>query len=120
MKKLLLIAAAIILGGLAHDAKAGPVILSGSDLLESCTSKLELQQVYCDAYVQGVVDTLKVVGEGVYDAVVCVPANSGAEQTRDVVVLYLQAKQSNPSEKAAAVSVARALAEAWPCKARGP
>ncbi len=91
---------------------------TGNDLLESCESKGNFEQAFCLGYITGVTDI-----EGLDSAVYperrrsCVPENVTNGQARDVVVKYLK---DHPEERhlQAAILVAKAMGQAFPCKSQ--
>jgi hypothetical protein len=114
--------------GLARDARALSVFLSGNDLYSECSTAVRppapMPPKYgmCLGYVEGVMDGATVMatfltpnGAYVADREWCEPPGIIVGQAVDVVVRYLG---SHPQDRhlTAASLVARALHDAWPCK----
>lgn len=106
-------------------ASAAGYFISGNALLRHCMASLETQagqasQMFCTAYVQGVVDSeawfgpeLKNVGK---TSGVCAPERAEAGQAVEIVTAYLRGHPEERASNASTVVVA-ALFAAWPCRA---
>jgi hypothetical protein len=93
--------------------------VSGNDLFHVCADGRDAVRQICDAYVEGVTDTIVGVNaleaNGLAIPSACLPKGIAPEQVRAVVVQYLIA---NPAIRhlAAAGHALSALQAAFPCK----
>ncbi len=95
--------------------------IDGNKLLERCTAKDRSLAQGCEAYVQGVADTVAVYEAAAKAANVtqaesriCVPTQVTGIQMRDAVVQWLQAHPADRAHQAGHVAV-HVLRETWPC-----
>ena len=104
------IAAMLLLFGLSGEGKAG--FTDGSELHNWCQGMV-MKITGCMGYIQGVIDMT--VGEQYNGSCFRIPPDSNRLQAHDVVKAWLE---KNPAKRhyAAQDLVAKALAEAWPCK----
>jgi hypothetical protein len=90
---------------------------TGNDLLESCESN-DFKQAFCLGYITGVTDLDGADGSAFPERRrSCVAENVSNGQVRDVVVKYLK---DHPEERhiQASILIVKAMAQAFPCKAK--
>ena len=115
------VALAVLLAGpVAPPAHAA--FLTGNELLEKCLQQapVYLEMGTCAGFVGGVADAMSAAqtfGRTMMGWRACVPPGVTAWQARDVVVWFLT-YHPEVRRYAAAVPVAQALAQAFPCPAR--
>ncbi len=104
----------------ADDAYlTGPV--TGNELYEACTSLNPVRQTFCYGYVNAIADGCdaarpdKSANNGVFGFVHCARPSVTNKQIADIVVRFLA---SHPEHRDYGVAglVAKALAEAFPCR----
>jgi Rap1a immunity proteins len=111
----------LVLCGLARDA--GATFMDGNKLYRICSGSDGVDLVHCAGYIEGVMDTAEEAGDVAgtsWSAVEgwrwCDPPRIITRQAIDVVVQFLG---SNPQVRHfdAALLIAAALQNAWPCPA---
>ena len=101
------LAAAIAAGLVGGPASAKGVFKDGNRLLLDCNSPRAFSRGICLGFIQGVSDS------PVHGSRVCSPAVGS--QVKQVVVRFLEANPAKRDQDAAEL-VARALADAYPCR----
>lgn len=82
---------------------------SGNEFYNNTTSDDQPYRVRAMAYLNGVVDTLQLMGA------VCSPNNATIGQARDIVVKYLAQNPEHRHDEAAII-ITGVLMGAWPCE----
>jgi hypothetical protein len=90
--------------------------MSGNFLLEQCAAPISESRLMCTSYILGYVDATVMWNANASGIPICIPSEEViARQIVDVVVKWLKAHPQD-RDRAAAILVADALEEAWPCK----
>ena len=115
MKRLILALAMVVMVSPAW----GVNFKNGNALYKECTADKSSdtyfqQQVFCAAYIAGIIDATDGVDRGVGSFKFCMPLEADLRQARDVVVAWLKVHPENRHFGASDL-VAAALQEAWPC-----
>ena len=94
---------------LVLPASAAPP-MTGSQLLDYCTSEEAVERTYCMGYIMGYAE-----GAGGWGRAWCVPDGVTNGQVMEVVIRQLK---TNPRDRhaGASLTVHRALRDAWPCE----
>jgi hypothetical protein len=108
------VATALALACLPAAAQQPTTFLSGNDLWSHCSGKSVFDAGLCTGYVAGIADALG-AGSAIFGNWACLPEGVNGEQAQDVVMRYLE---QHPETRyySAAILVAEALAQAFPCK----
>ncbi len=122
MKRALIAAGlAALLGTSAHAARYSP--MSGERLLQACTARSSALVGACDAYLDGVSDTITTYqisrpADGSKGAklpgYICVPGHMTGPQLREAVVGWGKQHRNELRAQASAI-VVRALLQLYPC-----
>ena len=105
----------ILLRLLAPPATSEPLgILNGNQLYETCTGN-ETLEMFCIGFIVGVSDAMGLAKGNLGEWTACVPTAATAEQLQDVAKKML-VQHPERRHHFAADLVARAVAEAYPCK----
>ena len=85
---------------------------TANDLHAWCSSKVEADETACHAYIRAISEV--VANDRTYNYRACIPKGVSATQAKDIVKNWLQA---HPEQRhyAAYSTVARIIAEAFPC-----
>ena len=110
--RLVAMAIAVALACLPTAARAD---LSGNELWNYCIGKNDLMVFFCNGYVTAIAEAARPYGLGLYALHNCLPDDSTRRQTVEVVKRWLD---QHPEQRhyPAVILVAKALAEAFPCK----
>jgi len=101
--------ATVALGLSLCSTAASAKVRDGNQLLQQCTATIGAQMAFCFSYIDAVTDSLLANGD------VCISREVDDTQLRNIV---LQLLQTNPGLRrlSAPSLIARALAEAFPCR----
>ena len=94
-------------------AQRGTAFYTGGVIYQWCTSRSDYLRSRCMVYIVAIADAM--VGSSLYGRTACIPLSVTGEKFMDAAVQYLQrnsAKWQNP----AAILIAEALNEAFPCR----
>jgi hypothetical protein len=121
MRLRMLVLAAGLLWPVSVNSETIPIaaFLNGNDLFHVCSDGRDVVRQICEAYVEGVADTVMGVtalkANGLERPSTCLPKGIPPEQVKDVVMQYLTAHPAT-RHQAAASEAWSALQAAFPCK----
>jgi hypothetical protein len=107
MTRIAVLIAACLLATAAHAQSVSKV--KGVTLMKACTGA---STTVCDAYVDGIRDTIE--AEGKAAALACIPVATTGNELRDVLVHYLKNHPEDEHVDAANI-FPKAFSKAYPC-----
>jgi Ssp1 endopeptidase immunity protein Rap1a len=111
--RVLLFSAAMVTA-LLHATAASAAVRDGDALLKQCTATIGALMAFCFGYIDAVTDAVLENG-GFGDVNVCISAALDDVQLKNIVVRFLE-RSRRDRRLPAPTLVARALAEAFPCR----
>lgn len=100
---------------LASETRAQTAILDGNSLYKTCTDSKAAKDLYCDAYIRGIYESLTIRATALpwNSEAFCVRPTVTYPQVRDIVVAYMRDRPKERDGFAFAL-VERAIYDAFP------
>ena len=109
-----LLSSVVVAGVVLHGPAASAAVRDGNALLKQCSATIGALMTFCFGYIDAVTDAV-LENDGLGNVDVCISAELDDVQLKNIVIGFLK---KNPGLRrfAAPTLIARALAEAFPCR----